>query len=433
MAAVKVLGEFYFSQLLGNPIYDANGARVGRIQDMTMRWEDGHPQITGIKYKRKVHHLIPLEWVVHCDQKAVHLSGAFYDAQTRPLRDDDIYVSKWLLDKQIIDLQGSKIVRVNDITLSWIAPEEAPETHHMMLMAVDIGVRGLFRRLGAEFMVRNVRENLLGWQYFSPLESWNSDLQIVRDKQQLKELHPADIADLVEEMGYKYRAEFMSNLEDQQAVDALAEMDLETQVDIIEHMDKDRASDLLEEMPADEAADILGELPVDKSEELLKLMEDDDAEEVRELMRYEEGTAGALMTTEYIGLPSHLTVEQAIIRLRELAPSAETIYYLYVVDEAEHLLGVLSLRELIIAAPDRPLGELMHTKVARVRDDEDYDTIAEVINKYGLLAVPVVDAANLMLGIVTVDDVLEQILPERSEMMNINYWSVKRSGRGRVQ
>ncbi|HWR38508.1 MAG TPA: CBS domain-containing protein [Patescibacteria group bacterium] len=433
MAAVKVLGQFYFSRLLGNPVYDATGAKVGRIKDMAMRWEGGHPQITGIKYKSKVHNLIPLEQVASCDEQAVRLTGDFSAAQTRPLRTDDIYVSKWLLDKQIIDLQGSKIVRVNDITLSWIEPEEVPGVRHMMLMAVDIGVRGLFRRLGVEFMVRRVKENLLGWQYFSPLESWNSSLQIVRDRQQLKDLHPADIADMVEEMGYKYRAEFMSNLEAQQAVDALAEMDLETQVDIIEQMDKDRASDLLEEMPADEAADILGELSVDKSEELLELMEEEDAEDVRELMRYEEGTAGALMTTEYIGLPSSLTVEQTIVRLRELAPAAETIYYLYVVDDAERLLGVLSLRELIIAAPDKPLGELMHTKVASVRDDDDYETLAEVVNKYGLLAVPVVDADNVMRGIVTVDDVLDQMLPERSEMMNINYWSVKRPGRGRVQ
>ena len=237
----------------------------GRIKDMAMHWEGGHPQIIGIKYKRKVHNLIPVEQIAICDDQTMRLTGEFSVAQTQPIRDDDIYVSKWLLDKQIIDLQGSKMVRVNDITLSWIAPEEKPETRHMMLMAVDIGIRGLFRRLGVEFLVRGVHENLLGWQYFSPLESWNSNLQIVRDKNQLKDLHPADIADLVEEMGYKYRAEFMSNLESQQAVDALAEMDLETQVDIIEQMDKDRASDLLEEMPADEAADILSELPTEKS------------------------------------------------------------------------------------------------------------------------------------------------------------------------
>ena len=430
MNDAKILGEFYFSQLLGKPIYDSTGRLVGSVKDMAVCWDGVYPQIGGIKYARKVHDLIPINLVESCSYNGVRLNAQFDGSQAVPLRENDIYIRKWLLDKQIIDLKGSRMVRVNDIILSFIANQE--NYQQMVLVAVDIGVRGLFRRLGLEFLFKNFKENLLGLQYIKPLENWNSSLQLTREKQQLSELHPADIAELLEEMDYRNRVSFIENLDSQQAVDALAEMDLDTQVEIIEQMDEQRASDLLEEMPPDEAADILGELPVEKSEELLKLMEVDEAEEMRELMQYEEGTAGALMTTEYIAFDSQITADQVINKLRELAPMAETIYYLYVTDETERLLGVLSLRELIIAAPDTPLFKLMHTKVASVKDTDDTHRVAEVINKYGLLAVPVVDEESTMLGIITVDDILYTLMPERSKSELYSWFAFsKLAGRGR--
>ncbi|HWJ02409.1 MAG TPA: CBS domain-containing protein, partial [Verrucomicrobiae bacterium] len=153
-----------------------------------------------------------------------------------------------------------------------------------------------------------------------------------------------------------------------------------------------------------------------KSQELLSLMESDDADDVRELMKYAEGTAGSLMTTEYIGLSTWLTAEQAINKLRELAPTAETIYYLFVVDDEESLMGVLSLRELIIAAPDTPLSQLMRTNIIKVNPYDDLERVAELVNKYGLLALPVADANNTLLGIITVDDILEILIPERGRL-----------------
>jgi Mg2+ transporter MgtE len=321
------------------------------------------------------------------------------------------------------------MVRVNDIILSWVVQDGK---QHMVLVAVDIGVRGLFRRLGLEFVFTKFKQNWLILEFIKPLESWNSHLQLNRLKQQLTELHPADIAELIEEMDYKRRANFIENLDDQQAIDTLAELNLDTQVEIIEQMDAQRASDILEEMAPDEAADILGELPAEKSEGLLQLMESDDAEEVRELMQYEQGTAGALMTNEFIAFSSHITTEEAINQLRELSPTAETIYYLYVMDDEEHLQGVLSLRELIVAAPQTTLKELMHTKVAVVQDEDNYQKVAEVINKYSLLAVPVVDEQNIMVGIVTVDDILDILMPERGKLDTYSWFALtKTAGRGR--
>jgi len=320
MNKVKLL---YFSRLLGKPIYDSTGRKIGRIKDMAVRWEGSYPEVTGIKYASQIHTLIPFEQVASCGETGVVLAGEFDPQQAVPLQESAIYISKWLLDKQIIDLKGTRMVRVNDIMLSLIDPDGRQS---LILTAVDIGMRGLFRRLGLEFLFKNYKQNLLGWQYIKPLESWNSALQISRDKQQLSELHPADIAELLEEMSHKQRVDFMRTLGAQLTGDALTEVDLETQVEIIGQIDRDQASDILEDMPPDEVADILGELSVEKSEELLKLMEADEAEDVRELMQYEEGIAGALMTTEFIALSPDVSAEQAIVQLREEASEAETIY-----------------------------------------------------------------------------------------------------------
>jgi len=410
MNDLKVLGEFYFSQLSNKPIWDSLGRRIGRLYDMAIRWDSVSPQVTGIRYAKGIPALIPIEWVVSWDSSGLHLNAAFDPLLTCPLHDDETFIGKWLLDKQIIDLEGSRLVRVNDISLSWVSHDDH---QYIVLVAVDIGVRGLFRRLGVEFLLSRIENKFVGSQYIKPIESRTSSLQLTREKEQLRQLHPADIADIIEEMDYKQRANFLDALDAQQAIDALTEMELDTQVEMINQMDEDRASDILEEMPADQAADILGELSSAKSEELLSLMESDDAEDVRELMQYEEDTAGSLMTTEYVGLPFWLTAEQAIDELRRLAPEAETIYYLYVVDEQEILEGVLSLRELIIASPETPLKDLMHTKIVKISPYDDHEKVTDIIHKYGLLAVPVVNDQDQVLGIITVDDVLELLMPDR--------------------
>lgn len=423
MSEVKILGKFYFSQILNKPILDAQGRRVGRVKDMAMRWDSLTPYVTGIKVTKGIQSMIPIDLVKSMNKHEIRLSVNFSSNITVPLQDDETFIGKWLLDKQIIDLEGSKLVRVNDLALSWITRNHK---QMMVLAAVDIGLRGLFRRLGAEFLVHRMKNNFLGWQYIKPLESRTSALQLTREKEQLRELHPADIADLLETMGYKERTDLIYTLDSQQAIDALAEMELEAQVEVINQLDEDTASDLLEDMPPDEAADILGELSTEKSETLLGLMESEDAEDVRELMKYEENTAGALMTTEYIGFPLHLTAGEAIDKLRELAPEAETIYYLYVVDEEETLEGVLSLRELIIAQPSTQLKDIMHKKIVKIHPLENTEKTADIINKYGLLALPVVDENQRLLGIITVDDVLELLIPERGKS-ELDSWLAVRS------
>lgn len=428
MVQVKVLGEFFFSQVLGKPIYDRNSKLVGRLRDMAVRWDGISPRVTGIKYAKGVQDHIDINQIRQWDEHGLKLTAETEKSNLKHLQENEIYVGKWLMDKQIIDLKGSKLVRVNDIKLSWVRHGENSD---IILVAVDIGLRGLFRRVGIEFLVKNRENHFVGWQYITPFETKTSSLQLSQEQSNLSQLHPADIADIIEDLDHTERTDFIDSLDNQTAAEALAEVDLETQVEIIERMDSVRASNILEEMPPDEAADILGELPEEKSSELLGLMEPDEAQDVRELMGYPEDTAGALMTTEYIAFSAGMTAEETINKLRELAPSAETIYYLYVVNEQEVLQGVISIRDLIIAQPHVVLSDFMNTRVLSVNHHDDHDTVLDMVNKYNLLAVPVVDNQGVMLGIITVDDVLETLVPDRSNLDTFsNFMLPRRPGRG---
>jgi magnesium transporter len=425
MEKVQVLGEFFFSRIQGIPICDPEGLRVGQLRDLAIRWDRETPKITGIKYAKGVQKLIPVELVDELILGGVRLKGPLLEEELIPLKPDEIYMGQWLMDKQIIDIKGAKVVRVNDIKIFWL---QTGERKYLLPVAVDIGLRGLARRLGVEFLVKKREEHFVWWHSIQHLEEKTANLQLISDRAHLDKLHPADLAEILEDLDYKKRTDFIEDLDVETAAEAFAEMDEDTQVEIIEHLGSQAAAELLQEMPPDEAADLLGELPEEKSDELLNLMQPEEAQEVRELMEYEEDTAGALMTTEYIALSPEITAAQAFPQLRKLAAEAETIYYLYLVDETEHLRGVVSLRELIIAEPEVRLDSLMQTRLISVLPEDSHQRVTELIDKYGLLAVPVVEESGKMLGIITVDDVLDILIPDRSQLETFaNFFTTKRA------
>jgi magnesium transporter len=427
MEKFRVLGEFFFSQIQGKPIYDPHGRLIGKLRDLAIRWEGATPRVTGIKYAKGTQKHIPVDQLARINPNHIDLLHELDEKTLVPLQPDEIYMGKWLMDKQIIDLKGSKVVRVNDIKLFWL---QAGDQKYLVLNAVDIGLRGLARRLGIEFLFRRLENHFVWWEFIQHPEEKTANLRLRGEKQQLDQLHPADLAEIIEDLDYKQRAHFIKDLGVEVAAEAIGEMELDTQIEILAHMDNQQASDLLEEMPPDEAADLLAELPEEKSDELLNLMEPEEAQEVRDLMVHEEGTAGALMTPAYIALAPNITATEAIRQLRTLAAEAETIYYLYVLAADKTLIGVLSLRELIIAEPDRKLEDLMHTRIISVSPQDDDQEVAEIFNKYDLLAIPVVDQENHMLGIITVDDVLRMLVPDRGSLETFaNFFVSKRAAK----
>jgi Mg2+ transporter MgtE len=270
---------------------------------------------------------------------------------------------------------------------------------------------------------------LLEWQNFNPLQDRNASLQLVISREGLDKIHPADLADILEDLTQKDQTQLLRHLNPEIAADTLAEVESETRSILLESMESGEASTLVQAMAPDEAADVLGELSLEKRSEILSRMDPDDAREVEELMKYSQGSAGSLMTTEVLALSHKITAQQAIDTIREMAPSAEHIYYIYIVDDNNKLLGVLSLRELIIAASDTILEKIMNSNVITLQPDDEYEEVLEVTTKYNLLAVPLVDSSQILVGIVTIDDVLDTLMDDK-RIDKYSYLQTLRSFRG---
>jgi magnesium transporter len=289
----------------------------------------------------------------------------------------------------------------------------------LRLVAVDVGAAGLLRRLGIEgayrFIARNLGlplpERYIDWEDVDPVESSVASIKLRVPHARLAQLHPADLADILEELAPKDRAGVLASLDNEAIAEAMEEMEPQAQVEVLQGLAPERAADILEEMAPDDAADLVADLSEGTRQEILSLMEKDEAAEVNELLAYPKGTAGGMMTTAFVAVPAHLTCAQTIDRLRELEPDAETIYYVYVVDDQGRLVGVLSLRDLIVAQPDTPIERVMIREPVAVSVDASEDEVAEVVAHYNLLAVPVVDREGRLVGIVTVDDALDAIIP----------------------
>jgi CBS domain-containing protein len=403
----------YLSQAIGRPVLDANGEPIGKVADLIVAVGDRYPPVTGLVVltdRRRI--FLPWSSVDRLDAAGARLRTQTIDIGKFQQRPNEILLRADLMDKQIVDIDGRKVVRVNDLRLDEIEGK-------LHLVAVDVGAAGLLRRLGVERgwrtiarnVGRGVPERYIDWEDVDPVETSIASIKLRVPHGGLAELHPADLATIIDQLAPKDRAGVLAALDDEAAADVFEEMEPETQVEVLEDLDPARAADILEEMSPDDAADLVADLSDETREELLALMERDEAEELGELLAYPEDTAGGMMTTEFVAVPASLTCAQAIDRLRELEPDAETIYYVYVTDDEDRLVGVLSLRDLIVAQPDTSVAEVMIPEPVTVGVLADEDEVAEVVAHYNLLAVPVVDASSHLVGIVTVDDAMDAIVP----------------------
>jgi len=403
----------YLSQAIGRPVLDANGEPLGKVDDLIVAVGDRYPPVTGLVVvtdRRRI--FLPWSQVARFDAGGARLSGATIDITRFAQRPNEIGLRADLLDKQIVDIDGRKVVRVNDLGLDDVEGR-------LHLVAVDVGASGLLRRLGIEgayrILARNLRlptpERYIDWEDVDPVETSIASIRLRVPHAGLTELHPADLATIIDQLAPRDRAGVLAALDDEAVADAIEEMEPETQVEVLEGLHPERAADILEEMSPDDAADLVADLSDSTRQELLGLMEADEAKELGGLLAFPEDTAGGMMTTEFVAVRADLTAAQTIERLRELEPDAETIYYVYVVDADGQLVGVLSLRDLIVAPPSTPIGEVMIDEPVAVDVLADRDDVAGLVARYNLLAVPVVDADRRLVGIVTVDDAIDTILP----------------------
>ena len=403
----------YLSQAIGSPVLDAHGEPIGKVDDLIVAIGDRYPPVTGLVVatgRRSI--FLPWSHVASFDVSGARLSTGTIDITRFQQRPNEIQLRQDLLDKQIVDIDGRKVVRVNDLSLDDVEGK-------LHLVAVDVGAAGLLRRLGLErgyrVLARNLRlptpERYIDWEDVDPVETSIASIRLRVPHGGLTELHPADLATIIDQLAPRDRAGVLAALDNEAAADAIEEMEPDTQVEVLEALPPERAADILEEMSPDDAADLVADLSDETRVELLALMERDEAEELGGLLAYPEDTAGGMMTTEFVAVPAELSAAATIDRLRELEPDAETIYYVYVVDPEGRLVGVLSLRDLIVAPPSTPIGEVMIDEPVAVEVTADRDDVASVVARYNLLAVPVVDENGRLVGIVTVDDAIDTILP----------------------
>jgi flagellar motility protein MotE (MotC chaperone)/sporulation protein YlmC with PRC-barrel domain len=407
----------YLSQAIGRPVRDQLGESIGKVADLIVAIGDRYPPVTGLVVNNNGREIF-LSWqaVNSLDAGGAALGTTAIDISRFQQRPNEIRLKRDLMDKQIVDIDGRKVVRVNDLRL-----DEVEGALH--LVAVDVGASGVLRRLGIEGpwrtlargLHRDVPERYIDWEDVDPVERSIASVRLRVPHKGLAELHPADLATIIDQLTRSDRVGVIASLDDEAAADAIGEMEPETQVEVMEDLEPERAADILEEMDPDEAADLVADLSDESRVEILGLMEKDEADEVQELMTYDEETAGGIMTTEFVAVPATLTAAQTIDRLRDLEPDAETIYYVYVTDSDERLVGVLSLRDLIVSKPEIVISTFMFDEPVAVRTDTSQEEVTEVVARYNLLAVPVVDAEGRLEGIVTVDDAMDTLLPQPSK------------------
>ena len=405
----------YLSQMMGKPVVDATGEKIGTISDLAISTGEVFPRITSLAFQGpgKVPFMISWrKYVEEFDEDGIRLSVPAHDIRFSYLQPEEILLARDLLNRQIVDTQGMKVVRVNDLKLSISGTQ-------LRLLGAEVGVRGILRGLApwleravvavAKVFGKRIDEQIIAWNYMDLLDRDLSEVQLSVTHKRLDELHPADVADILEQLDPQQRANVFQHLDDAQATEAISEMDDEYQADFIEDLDDARAAGLLGSMDPDDAADIVRDLSYEKAETLLRLMGVEDATEIRRLLGYKDGTAGGMMTTQFVSVHATDTVGEVIEVLRELPEDHPTVHYVYVLDEYDEFEGVLSLRTLVLTDDARPVGDVMYEDVISVPPDETEEDVAADIFKYELPAMPVVDEHNMLLGIVTVDDAWDAI------------------------
>jgi magnesium transporter len=414
------LTTFYLSGIIGKEAFGADGDAIGIIKDLLVNampsgQNDPNQQlVTGVRLRIR-------------KETRFYSFNSFRVVKAREmlnvtctdlieLRNDEVnnglLLIENILDKQIVDMNGRKLVRVNDVRLATLPAGT---------FAVDIGIEGLLRRIGIALPIKrflsifkiNIPAKFILWDDVQAIDHSNLNIRLSKSYAKLHTLHPSDIADILEDLGKKSSMSVFSSLDEEKAADVLEELETHAQIHIVENLPVNKAADVLEKMPADEVADILDELEDEKAESLLKEMDTESSQEVRELLEYSDNSVGSLMTTDILSFKPGITVEEVIDELRIKKPEAAELYNLFVTEINDELIGTFNLRDLVVAQPKTLVSQIMKSEPVFLYDNQKVDDIAELISKYNLLAVPVVDPNNQLQGMVVVDDVVEDLINKR--------------------
>ncbi len=407
----------YLSQLLGTPVEEQQDVRLGKLIDVLINPEDVgsstavYPSALLVEGEEDQLWRVPLVAVARQQDEILRLRVPASELTHFAPSDQGIRLAQDVLDKQVIDIERKKTVRVNDVCFA----------DDWRLLGIDNSNLGLIRRIAPAWLLgkgRSAPANLIPWERIELIgQEQEQSTPLSRSSSgHLADLHPADIAQIIHQLTPVQGAHLLEGLDDETAADTMEEIDTDLQRDILANLPPERAAAILQAMGPDEIADLLARLPEERSQELLRLMNPEESEEVQELLEYEPDTAGGLMTTDYVALSQSKTVAEALEAVRiNIQENDIRLPYIYcVADETQddcQVLGAISLWDLLVAAPTQTLSELMDTDVTTVEPDRDGREVAEIMAKYNLLAIPVVNEDGILEGVVTIDDAIDVLLP----------------------
>jgi len=402
----------FLTEILGLKVFDLKGRRIGVVKDAAVV-----PLVDPVRVDRYLIGGVGTAWLTvrHDQIRSISLDGIHLrDENLTPYHSDEymLRMVRDLLDQQIIDAQGRKVVRINDVTFERMIEDGADA---LWVLEIDIGIRSIFRRLLQGVVPPRVVRRLQGriapnsirWEFCNILEpDPQRRLRLNISNRLLEDMHPADLADIVEELSPDDRESIFENIDSEVAADALTEVDPDIQASILESLETETAADIVEEMSPDHAADALSELGAETSEEILEEMENAPKSEVRELLEFEEDTAGGMMNTEFVSLHEHATVADALQALRQNEDLLESLNTMFLVDAHDRLKAAVPLARLFLHEGATELASLTSDNLVEVQVTEKQDRVTEIFDKYNLLTLPVVDEDGKLAGVITADDVI---------------------------
>jgi len=407
------------SELLGSPVYDSTGAALGRVREVALAPQEDRARIAVFIVKTPIgNRLLPLAAVADING-GVRATTSAGDWMMADCAEGLLLLSRDLLDQQVIDVHGRKVVRVNDVDFH---QEIALGRASLKVGGVDVGARGAIRRLlkgvvpaaALRALLQRVPPREIPWDFIDLIETDAArrvKLKISHEK--LAKLHPADLADIIEELAPDEREAVFETLDEEVAAEALEELEPKVQKAVVESLDSDRAADIVEEMEPDAAADLLADLPEERTQEILVQMEPEERQEVSELLEFKENSAAGRMTTEYIALPVDATTHDAIEMMRKFEGRMESVSTVFLVDSRGTLSGAVPLARIVLAPLGAALLGLSQEPLIYCYEDAKEKDFAELFDKYNLLTLPVIDRKNQLMGVITPDDVINML---RSKM-----------------
>jgi len=408
----------YLSEMLHKPVIDADEKIIGAVSDLAITTGEMFPRVTAVAFigPDRTPFLLPWDtFVEKWDGGSIRLSAPREKLRFSYLPPTELLLARDLLNKQIVDTQGKKVVHVNDLKLS-------DSTHSLRLLGAEVGTKGRLRRMHpliektVHALTRAIgaplKESLITWNYMELLERDLSELKLSISHKRLGEIHPADVADILETLGPEQRGRVFKHLDREAAAITLSELDEDMQTDVIADIAEDQASEMLTMMDPDDAADIIQDLDHNKAERLLRLMGVEDSDMIRSLLGYHDESAGGIMTPEFSSAPESATVDDAIEAIRAEDEDREGHHYLYLVNNDGKLTGSVSMRDLLFHKGSTPLKDIAEHDLITLTPEIDQETVADTMSKYNLLAIPVVDEEGKILGVVTADDAME-VMAER--------------------